>query len=96
MDSYLIVCLHGIRQITPVVTEGNEAYVHHMVIYECYGLNDTHVGQSGVCIGEISNSIQQCRAGTTLAGWAVGGGVSKFHHFVRNETLFSFSEHCVS
>ena len=62
-------------QYSPFITPGNEAYVHHILIYECEGLTNASVGESGVCGGEVSNTVLQCRSGTLVAGWAVGGMV---------------------
>ncbi len=65
-------------QISPVVETGNELHVHHMLIYECEGLDDTHVGFSNPCNsqGEVASMVSQCRQGTLIAAWAIGGGVS--------------------
>lgn len=52
------------------------ANVHHIVVYECDTLNNTHVGESGVCRGEVSDTVSECRGGLVLAAWAIGGAVS--------------------
>lgn len=70
----------GYSQYTPVVTEGNEAHVHHLLIYLCDGLNNTHVGASGDCDDGVDESVQECRGGTLIAAWAVGGDVSDKRH----------------
>ena len=62
-------------QYSPFITPGNEAYVHHILIYECGGLTNASVGESGVCGDEVSNTVSECRSGTLVAGWAVGGTV---------------------
>jgi len=59
-----------------MITPGNEAYVHHILVYECQGLSSIHVGESGVCDGQVSDVVADCRQGTLLGGWAVGGTVS--------------------
>ena len=64
------------QQFSPSVTEGNEAHVHHLLIYLCDGLNHTHVGQGGDCEDGVANEVAECRGGTIIAGWAVGGEVS--------------------
>ena len=51
------------------------ANVHHILIYECDTLNSTHVGESGVCRGEVSDTVADCRGTSLLSGWAVGGTV---------------------
>ncbi|XP_064397923.1 DBH-like monooxygenase protein 1 homolog [Halichondria panicea] len=64
---------HYITKGTPFITEGNVANVHHILIYECDTLNSTHVGESGVCRGEVSDTVADCRGTSLLSGWAVGG-----------------------
>ena len=58
---------------------GNEAHVHHLVVYLCTGLDDTQVGNGGECEEGVGDKIKECRSGTILAGWAVGGEVSLFN-----------------
>ena len=60
------------------MTEGNEAHVHHLLIYLCEGLNDTHVGNGGPCDDGVANEVQECLRGTLIAAWAVGGEVRFF------------------
>ena len=55
---------------------GNEAHVHHLLIYLCDGLNHTHVGNGGDCDGDnVANEVSECRGGTVIAAWAVGAEV---------------------
>ena len=63
-------------QFSPLVTKGNDAHVHHLLIYLCDGLNNTHVGVGGVCDDNVANEVEECRGGTVIAAWAVGGEVS--------------------
>ena len=63
-------------QFTPEITKGNEAHVHHLLIYLCDGLSDTHVRASGDCIDGVAQRVRECLRGTLIAGWAVGGEVS--------------------
>ena len=65
-------------QFSPVVTKGNEAQVHHLLIYLCSGINDTHVGNGGDCDDGVANEVQECRGETLIAGWAVGGEVRMY------------------
>ena len=63
-------------QFGPIVTEGNEAHVHHLAIYMCSGLNETlHVGNGGECEEGVANEVAECRGGTIIAAWTVGGEV---------------------
>ena len=58
------------------MTEGNEAHVHHLLIYLCEGVNETHLGNGGDCDGDIAEEVQDCRGGLLFAAWGVGGEVS--------------------
>ena len=57
------------------MTEGNTAHVHHMLVYLCSSLNASHSG--GVC-SDVISSIN-CSNATLLAGWAIGGEVTKIN-----------------
>lgn len=60
------------------MTEGNEAHVHHLIVYMCSGLDESHVGNEGDCDnGNLPVEVQMCRGSAFLAGWAVGGEVKK-------------------
>ena len=75
----MLLVIHNIAcvpQIDPVVTEGNEAHVHHLLVYLCDGINETHVGNGGECEEGVPEAVAACRQGTLIAGWAVGGEVS--------------------
>ena len=63
-------------QFSPVVTEGNEAHVHHLLVYVCDSINDTHLGNGGVCEDGVPEAVAACRNGVIIAAWAVGGEVS--------------------
>ena len=71
-------------QFGPVLTEGNEAYIHHLLIYQCNGLSDTHVDNSGEC-DEVAGEIQACRGGIIVALWVAGLEVS--HYAILNTHL---------
>ena len=60
------------------MTEGNDAHVHHLVVYLCTGLNDTHVGSGGDCFEGVGNELRECEGGLVIAAWAVGGEVSSY------------------
>ena len=66
-------------QYEPVVTEGNEAYVHHLLLYGCWNLNETHLRDSnrthGRCYtSEMPENSDSCRM--LSYAWAIGGTVS--------------------
>ena len=60
------------------MTEGNEAHVHHFLIYLCSSINETHVGNGGPCDDGVPEAVAACRGGTLIAAWAVGGEVSLY------------------
>ena len=69
-------------QFSPSITEGNTAFVHHVVIYLCLGLNNALVGQGAEC-DSAHIDIQECRRGYLIGVWAVGGDVSPiFLHYI--------------
>ena len=61
-------------QYSPVID--NFVHVHHILVYICAGLNETEVNNSALCIGNVGESLDECRGGEIIASWAVGGGVS--------------------
>ena len=62
-------------QFSPSVTKGNDAHVHHLLVYLCDSLNETHVGNGGSCRDGVANEVAECRSGVLIAAWAVGGEV---------------------
>ncbi|EDV25401.1 uncharacterized protein TRIADDRAFT_55460 [Trichoplax adhaerens] len=63
---------HVIR-IDPIVTEGNEGVVHHMVLYECDSDPKWHGYSSDCSSRNMPIHLTGCRAGAVIASWAVGG-----------------------
>lgn len=61
------------------MTEGNEAHVHHLLIYLCDSITDAHVGNGGICFENVASEISECVRGTLIAAWAVGGEVCLVH-----------------
>ena len=78
----MIICINlfidscSVFQISPLIDNENFAYVHHMLVYLCAGLNETEVNHSAACHGEVGTSVFECLDGELVAAWAVGGGVS--------------------
>ena len=68
-------------QIEPIVQQGHEWLVHHILLYACnfdispYTPDSAH-GFNGHCSmgDQRMRALQQCK--TVFYGWAVGGGVS--------------------
>ena len=65
----------------------NLAHVHHILVYICAALNETQVNNSVPCIGNVGESLDECRGGEIIASWAVGGGVSSMACLVTKYTL---------
>ena len=63
-------------QFSPKITPNGFQYAHHMLIYLCDFLNETMVGTSAPCGGIAGAFVSECRQGSLIAGWAVGGTVS--------------------
>ena len=68
-------------QYSPLIDNENFAYVHHMLVYICGGLNETQVNDSAPCQGGVGESLSECLAGEVIGGWAVGGEVSNINAF---------------
>ena len=66
-------------QYSPLIDNENFAYVHHMLVYICGGLNETQVNDSAPCQGGVGESLSECLAGEVIGGWAVGGEVSNIN-----------------
>ena len=66
-------------KIEPIVQEGHEGIVHHMLLYECKDDFPRHqLNYTGRCYGpNMPPAIVQCAGGSVIAAWAIGGKVSK-------------------
>ncbi|XP_002734974.1 DBH-like monooxygenase protein 1 homolog [Saccoglossus kowalevskii] len=65
---------HHMIMYEPVIQHGNEALVHHIVVYMCHGgLNESYHGTEGECrTPNMPPAFDNCI--TTIIAWAVGGG----------------------
>ena len=63
-------------QYSPRITPTNTAFVHHIIVYLCGALVNVTEGQSSPCVGAAGVSLDECRLGVVLGGWAIGGEVS--------------------
>ncbi|EDV25400.1 uncharacterized protein TRIADDRAFT_55459 [Trichoplax adhaerens] len=64
---------HHIIKLDPVITKGNEGVVHHMTLFECESDPKWH-GYAAECDSQnMPNHLRNCRSGSAMAGWAVGG-----------------------
>ena len=70
-------------QFSPKITPNDFQYVHHMLIYLCGSLDETEVGTSALCEGKVGETVRECRSGSLIAGWAVGGAVSDFFNLAK-------------
>ena len=66
-----------IVKYSTIVEEGNEATVHHIVVYDCpeyLVTNESHVGTEAICDEWDTNMPSKyCRQGKVVYAWAVGG-----------------------
>ncbi|KAJ7382900.1 DBH-like monooxygenase protein 1 [Desmophyllum pertusum] len=66
---------HDIIQIDPIIQEGNEGVVHHMLLYEC---SDDFPRSNISWEGDLDSpdmppAVNECRGFSMLAGWGIGG-----------------------
>uniref|UniRef100_S4RDJ0 DOMON domain-containing protein n=1 Tax=Petromyzon marinus TaxID=7757 RepID=S4RDJ0_PETMA len=61
-------------KVQPIVQAGNEAFVHHILVYVCLdNVNASHVGVTHQCYHpNMPDSFSTCTS--VLAAWAIGGG----------------------
>jgi len=61
-----------VYRMSPVISSTSTRHVHHMLVFLCATLNNSHVGTGSIC-GSANVNIEQCRRGVKLIGaWAVG------------------------
>ena len=66
-------------KIEPIIQEGHEGIVHHIVLYECKDdFPKRHLNYTGRCFGpNMPPAVDQCAGLSAIASWAIGGKVSK-------------------
>jgi len=66
-----------IVKFEPIVEEGNEGLVHHLVVFDCpeyLVTNESHIGTEGVCDEWDTNMpSSSCRQHKQIYLWAIGG-----------------------
>ena len=77
--------VHHIVQLDPVITEGNEGIVHHIIMYFCPSdkVSDSDVGFTELCTKYANMPTEimpssDCTFGSIVYGWAIGGGSFAF------------------
>ena len=63
------------QQFSPIITPGNEPYLHHVLVYICDGLDGVDITVEGPC-SSADQRIQRCLSELLVGAWAVGGEVS--------------------
>nr|CAB3263920.1 DBH-like monooxygenase protein 1 homolog [Phallusia mammillata] len=66
---------HHVVKIEPIIQEGNELNVHHMLVFECTDkdLDETAVGTNTQCYGSnMPPDFYSCSS--TIHSWSIGGG----------------------
>lgn len=61
-------------QFAPVISAESTEHVHHILVYHCNNLDESHEGEMVEC-DNADTPIATCRGATVLAAWAVGGNV---------------------
>ena len=58
-----------------IVDKGNEAHVHHALLYECQDLSQAALDWQGDCSYDdtMPLDLKGCNGGAPIAGWAIGG-----------------------
>lgn len=73
-----VVSLRFPSQIEPVVQEGNEGVVHHILLYQCDHNNFPSSNLSYEGVGDSPDmppAVKSCTGPSTIAAWAIGGEV---------------------
>ena len=83
------------HQFSPKITPNDFPYVHHMLIYLCGSLDETEVGTSAPCEGMVGETVSECRSGSLIAGWAVGGAVSLYTRYPNGHKLPAIAATCI-
>ena len=64
-------------KVVPYIQEGNEGFVHHMILYECYGnFTEEHFDEGVDCDNSPNMPYPKCRIYSMVTAWAVGGQVA--------------------
>ena len=76
-------------QIDPIIQEGNEGIVHHMLLYEC---SDDFPRSNLSYEGEMRSpdmppAVRECAGPSVIAAWAIGGQVSVKKYDIFNLTI---------
>ena len=66
-------------QFSPRITHTHTSFVHHITVYLCGALVNVPEGQSSRCVGAAGITLDECRLGVVLGGWAIGGEVSIYY-----------------
>jgi len=67
---------HHVIKVSTIIQPGNEAIVHHMVVYDCpeHIANQDHEFTEGVCDDFANMPLMQCTGGKKiLLAWGIGG-----------------------
>jgi len=71
LEPYINKTSHMIRY-DPVIQPGNEAAVHHIILYWCQDFNESFIGEETDCNDHANMPELKCTQDINLAGWAVG------------------------
>lgn len=84
------LCYVNLLKIVPLIQEGNEGFVHHMIMFECFGNFTEKDFDEGVpCSSRANMPYQKCGRYAMVAAWAVGGQVK--YSLISNWQEFSIT-----
>ena len=65
-------------QIDPIIQEGNEGIVHHMLLYECSDdFPRSNLSYQGTIFSpDMPPAVRECAGPSVITAWAIGGQVS--------------------
>lgn len=76
-------------QVEPIIQKGHDGLVHHILLYECSrDFPRAFLNHSGRCYDEKTTpeAIMKCAGESTVAAWAIGGGVRNFRYNINSLT----------
>ena len=75
LPTLILICFPF--QIDPIIQEGNEGVVHHMVLYECSDdFPRSNLSYEGTLDSpDMPPAVEDCAGPTVIVAWAVGGAV---------------------
>ena len=76
-------------QIDPIIQEGNEGIVHHILVYECSDdFPRSNLSYEGTLDSpDMPPAVRECAGASVIAGWAIGGQVLVTKFYIFNHSI---------